>query len=248
MRHVTLRRAIIETARRMNEVGINRGTSGNVSARADNGILLTPSGVPYEELRPADIVEMGFNGAWHCAVPARRPSSEWRFHLDLKRARPEFGALVHAHPTHATALACQRRGIPAFHYMVAVAGGNSIRCAPYATFGTAALSRGALKALEGRSACLLANHGMIACGADLAAALALAVEVEALAAQYCAASFGGRPKLLSDAEMNRVLAKFKAGYGYQSAPPRIAAAAGIKAVARPVGRRAVRTVRRIRRR
>jgi L-fuculose-phosphate aldolase len=220
MKHLKLRRAIISAARRMNEVGINQGTSGNIGARAGDGILITPSGVPYDDLRPADLVAMTFDGDWECGIAARRPSSECRFHLDVLRARPEFGALVHVHSIHATALACQRRGIPAFHYMVAAAGGHSIRCAPYATFGTARLSRNALKALEGRKACLLANHGAIACGADVESALALAVEVETLAAQYCLALQTGRPKILSEVEMKRVLIKFKAGYGYGSAPRR----------------------------
>lgn len=243
MKHLKLRREIIATARGMNGLGINQGTSGNVSARAGNGILITPSGVPYEALRPADLVEMNFDGGWECGVAERRPSSEWRFHLDVLRARPEFAALVHVHPIHATALACQRRGIPSFHYMVAVAGGNSIRCAPYATFGTTTLSRHALKALEGRSACLLANHGVIACGKDLAAALALAVEVETLAAQYLQALQTGRPKILSEAEMKRILIKFKAGYGYGSAPRETPKAAGTRA-ARPLQRRTARSVRR----
>ena len=247
MKHLKLRRAIIATALRMNEVGINQGISGNVSARAGNRILITPSGVPYEELRPADVVEMDFDGDWECTVKERRPSSEWRFHLDVLRARPEFGALVHVHSIYATALACQRRGIPSFHYMVAVAGGNSIRCAPYATFGTLKLSRNALKALEGRSACLLANHGAIACGEDLESALALAVEVETLAAQYTQALQAGRPKILSEAEMKRVLIKFKAGYGYGSGPREMPKAAGTHG-ARPLKRRTPRNGRRSRRR
>jgi L-fuculose-phosphate aldolase len=230
MKHVKLRRAIIETAQGMNAAGINQGTSGNVSARAGGGILITPSGVSYEAMKPADLVEMDLDGTWRCEIPSRRPSSEWRFHLDILRAREDFGAVVHSHPIHATALACQRRPIPAFHYMVAVAGGSSIRCAPYATFGTAALSKHALKALEGRSACLLANHGMIAAGRDLDAALALAVEVEALAAQYCQALQLGRPKLLSDAEMARVLTRMRAGAGYGSLSP-------VTCAAKPVRRR-----------
>ena len=216
MKHVTLRRQLIETARRMNALGINQGTSGNLSARVKGGLLVTPSGVAYDALKPADIVEMAFDGTWRCERPARRPSSEWRFHLDILDARPEFGAVVHCHSRYATTLACHRRDIPAFHYMVAVAGGGSIRCAPYATFGTAELSRNALVALKGRRACLLANHGLIAGGADLAAALALAVEVETLAAQYCQALQIGPPKLLSKAEMARVLKKFTAGDGYAS--------------------------------
>lgn len=219
MKHLKLRRAVIDTARRMNALGVNQGSSGNVGARIPGGLLVTPSGVAYEALRPADIVEMDFAGNWRCAAAGRRPSSEWRFHCDILRARPEFGAVVHTHAVHATALACQRRGIPAFHYMVAVAGGDSIRCAAYATFGSAALSRNALKALDGRSACLLAHHGLIACGADLAGALALAVEVETLAAQYCGVLQLGRPKLLSAAEMTRVRAKMRAGAGYGSVPP-----------------------------
>ena len=218
MKHVTLRRQLIETARRMNALGINQGTSGNLSARVKGGLLVTPSGVAYDALKPADIVEMAFDGSWRCENPARRPSSEWRFHRDILAARPEFGALVHCHSRYATTLACHRRGIPAFHYMVAVAGGESIRCAPYATFGTAALSAHAVTALEGRSACLLANHGQIAAGTDPAAALGLAVEVETLAAQYCQALQIGRPKLLTKAEMARVLKKLTAGDGYGSAP------------------------------
>lgn len=218
MKHRTLRRDLIETARRMNALGINQGTSGNLGVRAGAGLLVTPSGVGYDEMTPADLIEMDFDGAWRCAAEGRRPSSEWRFHRDILRARPDVNAVVHAHSTHATALACLRRDIPAFHYMVAVGGGSSIRCAAYATFGTEALSQAALAALDGRRACLLANHGMIACGRDLAAALALAVEVETLAAQYCQALQVGTPKLLSAAEMKRVLAKFAAGYGYASGP------------------------------
>lgn len=220
MKHVRLRRDLIDTARRMNGLGINQGTSGNLSARVAEGLLVTPSGVPYEVLEPADIVAMDFDGAWHCAKPERRPSSEWRFHLDILKGRPEFGAVLHSHALYATTLACHRREIPAFHYMVAVAGGDSIRCAPYATFGSAELSENALAALEGRRACLLANHGLIACGRDLAAALALAVEVETLAAQYCQALQIGQPKILSKAEMKRVLAKFATGYGSAGTPGR----------------------------
>jgi len=223
MKHLDLRRAVIETARRMNALGVNQGSSGNVGARIPGGLLVTPSGVAYDDLEPIDIVEMDGDGAWRCAAPGRRPSSEWRFHRDILAARPEFGAVVHTHAIHATALACQRRAIPAFHYMVAVAGGDSIRCAPYATFGTAALSRNALKALDGRRACLLANHGLIACGTDLAGALALAVEVETLAAQYCRVLQLGRPKLLSAAEMARVRSKMQSGAGYGSVPPARAA-------------------------
>jgi len=212
-RHLALRRAVIAAARRLNELGINRGTSGNVSARVAGGFLVTPSGLDYGAMRPVDIVAMDFTGR---ASGRRRPSSEWRFHRDILAARDEVGAVVHAHPPFATTLACLGRAIPAFHYMVAVGGGDSIRCAAYATFGTQALSDQALKALDGRRACLLANHGMIATGADLAAALALAVEVEALAQQYWQALQIGEPKLLSKREMGRVLEKFR-DYGAAAA-------------------------------
>jgi L-ribulose-5-phosphate 4-epimerase len=213
---VELRRGIIETARRMNALGINQGTSGNVSARRGDGLLVTPSGVDYDTLQPEDIVAMNFDGSWRCAVETRRPSSEWRFHRDILKARQELGAVVHTHALHATALACLGREIPAFHYMVAVAGGDTIRCAPYATFGTQALSDHALQALQGRKACLLANHGMIACGTDLGRALALAVEVETLAAQYWHALQLGEPNLLSADEMAAVAAKMAGAAGYGS--------------------------------
>jgi L-fuculose-phosphate aldolase len=208
-----LRQAVIEAARAMNALGINQGTSGNVSARWRDGFLVTPSGVEYDALTPQTIVHMGMDGAWSGAL---RPSSEWRIHRDILAARPEIGAVVHAHSPHATALACHGRGIPAFHYMVAVAGGDSIRCAPYATFGSQALSDRALAALEGRKACLLAHHGMIACGADLKQALKIAVEVETLAGQFWRALQLGEPPLLDGAEMERVLEKFRT-YGVQ--PP-----------------------------
>lgn len=237
MTHMKLRRAIVEAGRRMNALGINQGSSGNLSARAGRGLLLTSSGVDYEAMRPSDIIEMDFDGNWRCEVASRRPSSEWRFHLDILRARPEIGAIVHSHALHATALSCHRRAIPAFHYMVALAGGNSINCARYATFGTAALSRYALKALEGRKACLLANHGLIACGADVAAALALALEVETLAAQYCLALQMGRPKILPDAEMARVQTKMRAGDGYGSSAPSTPPRRRKRATTRQGGRR-----------
>lgn len=204
-----LRAEIIATAAAMNARGLNRGTSGNVSARCDDGFLVTPSGLAYEATRSEDIVAMTLDGDARGALP---PSSEWRFHRDIYAARPEVGAIVHAHSPFATTLACLGREVPAFHYMIAVAGGKSIRCAPYATFGTQQLSVHALDALEGRKACLLANHGMIAVGSSLDGALALAVEVEALAEQYWRALQIGPPNLLSDAEMDVVLAKF-ATYG-----------------------------------
>lgn len=200
-----LRARIIATALAMNAGGINRGTSGNVSARTDDGFLITPSALPYDETKPADIVAVDAAGN---ATGRRKPSSEWRFHRDIYAARAEVAAIVHAHPPFATSLACLARPIPAFHYMVAVAGGSDIRCAPYATFGTQALSDHAVAALEGRRACLLAQHGMIALGDSLKAALALAVEVEALAEMYWRALAVGEPTLLPADEMARVVARF----------------------------------------
>ena len=206
---------IIATARAMGERGINHAMAGNVSARTDEGMLITPSSVHYDALGADDIVAMGTDGSWEGAA-GRRPSSEWRFHLDVYAARPDAAAIVHAHPVCATALACHGRGIDAFHYMVAVAGGHDIRCAPYATFGTPELSANVVAALEGRRAALLANHGIIAVGSTLSAALDLAVEVEVLAAQYLAALAIGEPVRLSAAQMDEVLAKMASGAGYGS--------------------------------
>jgi L-fuculose-phosphate aldolase len=208
-----LRAAVVATALAMNARGINRGKSGNVSARwlgtGYAGFLITPTGLPYERTTPDDIVAMTLDGE---ARGTRLPSSEWRFHRDIYAARPDANAVVHTHAPFATTLACLHRGIPAFHYMVAVAGGSDIRCAPYATFGTQQLSDHALAALDGRRACLLANHGMIAIGTSLDAALALAVEVETLAEMYWRALQVGDPVPLPDAEMGVVLEKFR-GYG-----------------------------------
>lgn len=205
MKHLKLRRQIIDTALRMNELGINQGTSGNVSARVAGGFLMTPSGQPYEQTRPGDLVHMGFDAR----LPPPHASSEWRIHLDIYTRRSDVSAVVHAHAMFCTTLACLRKEIPAFHYMVAVAGGDSIRCAPYATFGTQRLSSHVLKALRDRKACLLANHGMIVVDSSLQNALALALEVETLAAQYWRALQIGKPFILSSTEIKRVLAKFK---------------------------------------
>ena len=206
MTELQLRKQIIATASRMNSLGINRGKSGNVSARWKDGFLVTPSGLPYEETKLGDIV---FIDAKARAKGKRPPSSEWRFHFDLYQRKSEVNAVVHTHSSFATTLACLGMAVPAFHYMVAVAGGNSIRCAPYATFGTQTLSDNALGALKERKACLLANHGMIATGESLGSALALAVEVEALCEQYWRALQIGKPKLLADDEMAVVVEKFK---------------------------------------
>lgn len=212
MKHQKLRRHIIDTALRMNELAINQGTAGNVSARVDDGFLITPSGMPYEQTRPGDLVHVSFDGDG----PTGNASSEWRIHLDIYTKRSEVNAVVHTHAMFCTTLACLRMEIPAFHYMVAVAGGDSVRCASYATFGTQRLSSHVLKALRNRKACLLANHGMIAIESTLDRALAVAVEVETLAAQYWRALQIGEPHILSSAEMKRVLEKFKT-YGVADA-------------------------------
>ena len=205
-----LREAVVATALAMNAQGINRGKSGNVSARwrrdRFDGFLVTPTGLPYAQTGPEDVVAVTLDGE---ALGSRLPSSEWRFHRDIYRARADANAVVHTHAPFATTLACLHRGIPAFHYMVAVAGGRDVRCAPYATFGTQELSDRALAALDGRKACLLANHGMIALGPSLDAALALAVEVETLAEMYWRALQVGEPAPLPDAEMDVVREKFR---------------------------------------
>jgi L-fuculose-phosphate aldolase len=204
-----LREQLLTVSRRLSELGLNRGTSGNASVRDGDGFLVTPSGMTVEEMTPRDMVWMSFDGK---AQGGRQPSSEWRFHRDILQARPEVGAVIHTHATFATTLACLHREIPPFHYMIAVAGGDTIRCAPYALFGSQALSDAALSALQDRKACLLANHGMIAVGRDLDQALSVAVEVETLCEQYWRALQAGEPQLLSDAQMAEVMEQFK-GYG-----------------------------------
>ena len=210
---LALREAVIATALAMNDAGINRGKSGNVSVRLRedgfDGFLVTPSALPYAQTAPEDVVAVSLAGE---ARGSRPPSSEWRFHRDIYAQRDDVRAVVHTHAPFATSLACLGRGIPAFHYMVAVAGGSDIRCAPYATFGTQALSDHVVAALAGRTACLLANHGMVAVGGSLDTALALAVEVETLAEMYWRALQIGEPVLLPEDEMRVVLAKF-ASYG-----------------------------------
>jgi L-fuculose-phosphate aldolase len=203
------RQSIIDACLRMNALGINQGTSGNISLRHGDGMLITPTSVPYEAMTPEQIVFMRLDGA---IEPGQRPSSEWRFHRDILKARPEIHAVVHAHPPYATTLAIMGRDIPPVHYMIAAAGGDSIRCAPYATFGTEELSRHAVTALQDRLACLLAHHGMIAIGVSLDRAMWLAVEVETLARQYHCCLQIGTPPLLSTREIEKVRVKM-AGYG-----------------------------------
>ena len=209
MANLAKRQSIIDACLRMNQLGINQGTSGNISLRHEDGMLITPTSTPYEAMQPEQIVFMKLDGAFDAK---QRPSSEWRFHRDILKARPEMNAVVHAHPPYATMLAIMGLAIPPVHYMIACAGGDTIRCAPYATFGTQQLSQHAVTALEDRSACLLAHHGMIAIGPSLASAMWLAVEVETLARQYHGCLQIGTPPLLSKAEIENVRARI-AGYG-----------------------------------
>jgi L-fuculose-phosphate aldolase len=206
---LSLREQLIETAIAMNASGVNQGISGNLSVRTDEGMLITPSGMNYDSMAPDDIVEVAMSGSWQGPYP---PSSEWRIHRDIYRQRVDTQAILHAHPSFCATLACLGKPIPAFHYMVAVAGGKDIRCSAYATFGTQELSDQVLAALDGRKACLMANHGLVCLEHDLPRALALAVEVEQLAQAYYQCLVVGEPVVLGDAEMERVLEKFK-GYG-----------------------------------
>lgn len=200
-----LRASIVHTAREMTRVGINQGAAGNISVRTAEGMLITPSSLPYDRMQPEDIVPMGFDGSWE----GRRPSSEWRFHRDILLERTDVNVVLHCHSVYATTLACKFMDIPAFHYMVGIAGGTNIRCAPYATFGTQALSDAAIAALRDRKACLLGQHGQIALGGDLEAALAMAIEVETTAQMYYQVLTLGEPNIIDDAEMARVIEQMR---------------------------------------
>jgi L-fuculose-phosphate aldolase len=207
---VDIREKIVAIARAMDAAGFAPNKSGNVSVRAEGGMLITPSGLPYARMTPADIVSLGLDGEVHSTG---KPSSEWPFHAAIYAARPDALAIVHTHSPKATALACARRPIPAFHYMIAYCGGHDVRCADYATFGTPELAESVVRGLEGRKAVLLANHGVVAVGATLEGAYAIAAEVENLAGEYLAILAAGlEPVILEEAEMKRVTERF-AGYG-----------------------------------
>lgn len=203
------REALLKTVQALEKLGLNKGTSGNASIRQGKGFLITPSGVPIQDMTLNSLVEMNMQGT---ALSQGKPSSEWRFHRDIYQARPEIGAVIHTHSMFATTLACLRKDIPPFHYMIAVAGGDTIRCSDYALFGTQALSDTAISALQNRRACLLANHGMIAIGKTLQQALDIAVEVENLCEQYWRVLQVGEPHILNTQEMHEVFEQFK-GYG-----------------------------------
>jgi L-fuculose-phosphate aldolase len=205
-----LREELIATARRMSELGLTPGMSGNASVRTPTGMLVTPSGMPYGELVSGDAVELRLDGSMR---PGQRaPSSEWQLHRDILTARADVQAIVHTHSLFCTTISCLRREIPAIHYMIALAGSDVIPCAEYATFGSAQLAHNAVSALRGGNACLLANHGMVALGGSLSQALRLAAEVETLASQYWHAAQLGTPHVLERDELVRVRARF-AEYG-----------------------------------
>lgn len=228
--HVAERRQMIDICRKMNSSGINQGTAGNLSLRIGNGFLITPSSLPYDSMQPVDIVEMDFDGSY----AGRRPSSEWRFHRDILKARPDIDVVLHCHSVYATTLACHHKTIPSFHYMVGIAGGTTIRCARYETFGTQALSDAAIEALEGQLACLLGQHGQISLGKTLESALWMATEIETISRLYVQALTLGKPPVLSDEEMDRVIGQMKRmSYGLGPEPE------GANDVARP--RKAVAT-------
>jgi L-fuculose-phosphate aldolase len=238
LNHLALRQGIIDTCLEINRSGLNQGTSGNVSHRIEGGMLITPTSLPYERMAPEDIVEMD----WDAAYDGRhRPSSEWRFHRDILRARGDVNVVLHTHSVYCTTLAVHERAIPAFHYMVAVAGGIDVRCAPYACFGTQELSDNALAALEGRTACLLGHHGLIVLADTFAKALWRATEIETLAKMYVHAQAMGEPPVLSLAAMEQVMEQMRR-MSYGQAPD-LEDAAG---AARPRGHGAVPAARRAR--
>ncbi len=209
---LSIRTSIVEALQSMARLGINKGTSGNISVRGEAGFYVSPTGIAYAGMTPDQVVFMNWDGTYEGDI---LPSSEWRFHRDILQARADLNAVVHTHSTSATAVSILERDIPAIHYVVASAGGNSIRCAKYETFGTAELGDAILVAMKDRRGCLLAHHGSVAGGVNLGKAMALAVTIEEMAALYLACLPLGTPPTLSDEEMVRVLEKFKT-YGQQT--------------------------------
>jgi L-fuculose-phosphate aldolase len=212
MSHKSLRQAIHQVSNDLVTFGFNKGSAGNCSARLPNSFLITPSAIPPALMKASDMVELDWEGQ---IVSGIKPSSEWRFHKDIYLARPDVNAIIHTHSMFSTTLACMHQEIPAFHYMIAMAGGDSIRCAPYALFGTQALSDYAVAALSERKACLLANHGLIVVGENLTEAYSLLVEVENLAEQYWRILQVQKPNILSQKQMQAVLEKFKHYKSYE---------------------------------
>ena len=219
MKEKNLRQAIIAGCKELESPGINQGTAGNISLRFGPDMLITPSAVPYDKLTPQMIARMPINGEYGAWSGPLKPSSEWRFHLDIMRARPDAGAIIHTHSSYATALAMLRKPILACHYMIATFGGPTIRCTDYAPYGTKELSDLVIEGLEGRSGVLLGNHGMVVTGADLGEAIWRAVELETLAKMYVLALGMGKPEILPDDEIARIVERFKS-YGYVPPKPK----------------------------
>lgn len=213
--HDEIRHAIIEASRYIAAKGLNSGTSGNISVRAATGMLITPTGIAPEKLAPPAIVDMTLDGDW---TGGSRPSSEWNMHAAIYQAFPQANAIVHAHPDHCVALSCLREALPPFHYMIASFGGDDVPCSDYEPFGTAELAQAAVRALEQRNTCLLANHGMIAFGPDLAAAVTRTEKLETLVRQYMLARMVGQPVMLTQAELGVVKSRYKT-YGQQTPKP-----------------------------
>ena len=213
MKNLDQRNQVIKYSLKLNSTNLSPLRSGNISLRAKeddkDGYLITPSGKKYETLKPEDIVFMGLNDEIEKKDSGNNPSSEWRFHRDIYLNKNEAQAIVHAHSPHATAVSSHGKSIPPFHYMIALAGGEDIKCADYATFGTEELSKNVIKALEDRSACLMSNHGQVAFGKNLEQAFELAQEIENICHQYTIALKLGKPKILSFEEMKKVLEKAK---------------------------------------
>ncbi|WP_189476413.1 MULTISPECIES: class II aldolase/adducin family protein [unclassified Mesorhizobium] len=207
-----MRQSLVDAVRAVASKGLNSGTSGNLSLRfGTGGMLITPTGISPEKLDQAAMVEMTLDGSWNGEI---RPSSEWNMHAAIYKAFPEAQAVVHAHPDHCVALSCLRQGLPPFHYMIASFGGDDVPCSDYAPFGTTQLAEVVVRALAKRNTCLIANHGMIAYGPDLAAAVARTEKLETLARQYMLASTLGRPVMLTEDELNVVKNRYKT-YGQQ---------------------------------
>jgi len=207
------RQSIIDACLEMNASGLNQGTSGNISLLTDTGMLITPTSVPYKEMHVDDIVLMPTDGKYGHYIGRKKPSSEWRFHLDTYLNRDDIGSMVHTHSLYATTLSILRKEIPACHYMIAAFGGPTIRCADYAIFGCEELSKNILSAMQDRYGCLLSSHGMVTCGRDLKQAMWRAVELETLANQYYLALQAGDPFIMSDEHIAEVGDRMASGYG-----------------------------------
>jgi len=201
--------SLIETALHLEQIGLNHGATGNCSCRDGNTYLITPSGIDTQSLSEDKVVRMDFTGNIIDSIPNLKPSSEWRFHKDIMLQRKEVGAVVHTHSIYASTVSLFGDTLPSFHYMIAVAGGDSVRCAPYAMFGTQELSDNIISALIDRKACLIANHGLVAIGDNLKEALQIAEEIEHLCQLYIEARKLGEPNLLSKKQMSEVIDRFQ---------------------------------------